>query len=332
MLNVAVIGLGVGKKHADIYNNNSRCKLAGIFDFDSKKINWAKKKYPGIRIYSNDSEIFNDENIDIVSIASYDNYHCKQILKGLEKNKHLMIEKPICLNKSELIQIFRAKANKENLKLSSNFVLRSSNLMKNLKNDIKSSSFGDLYYAEADYLWGRIKKLDGWRSKMDYYSVILGAAIHMIDAIMWIFESKPVSVYATENKIGSKKTKLKYGSFAIILLKFPNNLIVKITGNGPCVHPHFHEFKIFGSEKTFIHNHEESYFLSRSPNKIKKTTMKNQNSYNQEKNTIITSFIDSIINPNSDPIVKQNEIFDVMSVCFAAEKSIKIKKPVSVEY
>ena len=332
MLNVAVIGLGVGEKHADIYKNDSRCELVGVCDFDSTKLKHAKIKYPDVRIYNNDSEIFSDKKVDIVSIASHDNYHCIQILKALENNKHIMIEKPICLNKSELIQIYKAKADKENIKLSSNFVLRSSNVIKNLKNDIRLSNFGEIYYAEADYLWGRIKKLDGWRSNMDYYSIILGAAIHMIDAIMWIFESKPVSVYATENNIGSKKTKLKYGSFAIILLKFSNNLIVKITGNGPCVHPHFHEFKIFGSEKTFIHNNEESYFLSRSPNKIKKTTMKNQNSYNQEKNTIITSFIDSTINPNSDPIVKQNEIFDVMSVCFAAEKSIKIKKPVSVEY
>ena len=332
MLNVAVIGLGVGKKHADIYDNDSRCELVGIFDFDSKKINWAKKKYPGIRIYNNDGEIFNDENIDVVSIASYDNYHCKQILKALENNKHIIVEKPICINEAELMRITEKKAQKKRIKFSSNLILRSNKVMKTLKSDIKSSSFGDLYYAEADYLWGRIGKLDGWRSEMDYYSIILGAAIHMIDLVMWIFDSKPVSVYALENKIGSKNNKLKFGSFAVILLTFPNNLIVKITGNGPCVHPHFHEIKIFGTEKTFIHNHEESYYLGRGKNDFKKITMKNQNSYNSNKNSIITSFIDSIIDPNSKPIVKQNEIFDVMSVCFAAEKSIKTEKTVKIKY
>ena len=109
-------------------------------------------------------------------------------------------------------------------------------------------------------------------------------------------------------------------------------MIVKITGNGPCVHPHFHHLKMFGTEKTFFHNYNDSFYFNGKDNNFKKILLKNQNPYKEKKNKIITSFIDAIIKPNSDPIVKQDEIFDVMSVCFAAEQSIKIKKSVSVEY
>ena len=42
---------------------------------------------------------------------------------------------------------------------------------------------------------------------MDYYSIILGAAIHMIDLIIWMFGSKPISVFAMGNNLGSKGTK-----------------------------------------------------------------------------------------------------------------------------
>ena len=90
------------------------------------------------------------------------------------------------------------------------------------------------------------------------------AAIHMIDLIIWMLGSNPISVYALGNRIGSKNTSLKFNSFAVMLLKFPNDLIVKITGNGPCAHPHFHGVKIFGSKRTMIHNFSESYFFERS--------------------------------------------------------------------
>tara|TARA_Y100001980_G_C14546678_1_gene326894 strand:+ start:810 stop:1802 length:993 start_codon:yes stop_codon:yes gene_type:complete len=330
MLNVGIIGLGVGERHAEVYEADSRCNLAGAYDFDILKLNNLKTKFPNVKIYNSDLEIFDDEKIDLVSIASYDNYHAEQILNAIDKNKHVMVEKPICLSKKELDQIIEAKSKRKNLKLSSNLVLRSDHRMIDLKNDIKMSRLGDIYYLEADYFWGRINKLNGWRSKMDYYSIVLGAAVHMIDLIIWIFDSKPISVYALGNKIGSKSTKLKFNSFAVMLLKFSNDLIVKITGNGPCVHPHFHGITIFGSKKTIVQNFSESYSLKRSKSSINKEAIKNQNSHN--KNKVITNFIDSILDPNLVPIVNQKDIYDVMSICFAAEESIKKRQAVKILY
>lgn len=332
MINVGIIGLGVGERHANIYENDARCNLSGIYDFDNKKLEYFKSKFPDVKIYNNDLEIFNDEKIDLISIASYDNYHFKQIMNAINKNKHVMVEKPICLNKEELNKIIKAKSKKKNIKLSSNLVLRANQRMIDLKNDISSSRFGDMYYIEADYFWGRIGKLNGWRSKMDYYSIILGAAIHMIDLVIWMLDSKPISVYALGNKIGSKNTRLKFNSFAIMILKFSNDLIVKITGNGPCVHPHFHGIRIFGSKQTMIHNFSEAYFFDRSKSRINKNDLKTQNYKSINKDKIITNFIDSILNPELNPIVKQKDIYDVMSICFAAEKSIITKQMVKINY
>ena len=53
------------------------------------------------------------------------------------------------------------------------------------------------------------KKLYGWRSKIKDYSIILGAGIHMIDLIMWLTNSKPISVYATGNNNSTKGTRFK---------------------------------------------------------------------------------------------------------------------------
>ena len=46
-----------------------------------------------MKIYESDQEIIGDD-IDLISIASYDNYHHEQVINAI-KNKHVMVEKPM---------------------------------------------------------------------------------------------------------------------------------------------------------------------------------------------------------------------------------------------
>ena len=43
-------------------------------------------------------------------------------------------------------------------------------------------------------------ELLGWLSKTINYSLTLGAAIHMIDLVMWFLDSRPISVTTFGNK------------------------------------------------------------------------------------------------------------------------------------
>ena len=78
--NVGVIGLGVGERHIESYLKFG-CNIKKIFDFNSKKMKLIKKKFPSVEICQSENEIFKDPEINIVSIASYDNYHYEQILR-----------------------------------------------------------------------------------------------------------------------------------------------------------------------------------------------------------------------------------------------------------
>ena len=50
-----------------------------------------------------------------------------------------------------------------------------------------AGDLGRVYYMEADYNYGRIHKIvDGWRGAIDYYSVFLGGAVHMVDLLLWL--------------------------------------------------------------------------------------------------------------------------------------------------
>ena len=84
----------------------------------------------------------------------------------------LISEKPLCLFLDEAVQIADALRKRPDLKLSSNLILRCSPRFKELKARILDGELGEIYAIEADYNYGRIEKLtDGWRGKIDFYSV-----------------------------------------------------------------------------------------------------------------------------------------------------------------
>ena len=83
-LNVAVIGLGVGSRHADFYYESKHCNLKTLCDFDLKILNHVSKKYKNLALTNDTKDIFNDKSIDLVSIASYDNYHYEADLPHCE--------------------------------------------------------------------------------------------------------------------------------------------------------------------------------------------------------------------------------------------------------
>lgn len=124
-LNVAVIGLGVGAKHAKIFQSNKKVNLVSLCDFDKKKIDLYKKKFKGCKFTINADDIFKDPNIDVVSIASYDNFHSKHVLQAIKNNKHFFVEKPFCLNSVELNKICLNLKKKTKIIFSSNLLLRS---------------------------------------------------------------------------------------------------------------------------------------------------------------------------------------------------------------
>ncbi len=328
-IDIGIIGLGVGRWHLETYMKSNYVNNIYISDLNKN----TEKKFLKISKNIHQSsfkEMLKNKNIKIISLASYDNYHFKQVISCLNNNKNVFVEKPLCMFKHELKKIY-IKQKKTKLLLSSNLVLRTNPLFQNLKRKIKRDFFGKIFFIEGDYLWGRVEKFYGWRSRLKYYSKIYGAAVHMIDLITWILRQKPKYVYAEGNKIGTK-SEMKFNSFVILNLIFKNNLIVKITGNGPCVYPHFHGLKIFGSKKTFSHDNQATNIYSKK--KVKKFNLKS-NYYPAKSNRfkILESFIEGVIKKKSKYFLADtNSVYDVMDICFAAEKSMISKKRIKIDY
>mgnify|MGYP001008652272 FL=1 len=104
-IKAAIIGMGIGQKHFDAIENYKGAKVEIICEKDKKKISQLKKKHPNKVITDDQNKIFDNKEINLVSIASYDNFHFNQIIKAINNNKHIIVEKPMCMKFSELKKI-----------------------------------------------------------------------------------------------------------------------------------------------------------------------------------------------------------------------------------
>jgi predicted dehydrogenase len=171
-----------------------------------------------------------------------------------------------------------------------------------------------------------------WRSKTKDYSLTLGATIHILDLVCWMLGSMPISVITKTSKKITKGTKFKKFSFASYIFTFPNNVIVSLKADAVCAHPHFHEFKIFQKNQTFISNLNGQLEIKRAiGNHYKITTKKYEYPDKKNRKKLIHKFIDTILD-KTKPLMSQKSIFDVMTACFYADLSEKKGKELKIDY
>ena len=333
-LQIGIIGLGVGKHHFRAFNSHPQCEVTAVCDFSESALLQFSPGNRDLMRTGDADDILDNPAIDVVSVASFDNYHFEQVSKAIRNGKHVFAEKPLCLFPDEAIEIRRLLQENESVQLSANLNLRTCPRFINLQKEIRSGQMGDVYYLEADYLWGRKQKLtEGWRGQLAYYSIVLGAAVHMIDLLLWMTGMQPVEVQGVGNRIATAGTGFRFNDFAALLLKFDNNVVAKVTANGGTVHPHFHRLSVFGSRQTFIHDTQGASWIEKAATGFSTRPDNHPYPAPDEKDRLITSFVDTILEPTAPAsIVTADDVLATMSVCFAAEKSIECQNPVPVTY
>lgn len=155
----AVIGMGIGQKHLEAIEGYKNSYVKIICEKNEKKIHLLKKKFPKKIITKNENQIFSDKDINLISIASHDNFHFSQISKGIKSGKNLVIEKPMCLNLNQLKKISNLLKKNKRIQITSNLVLRVNSLFKHFKrNKVKKR-----FFILKQIIFGVVKKnfLDG---------------------------------------------------------------------------------------------------------------------------------------------------------------------------
>lgn len=324
--------MGVGEQHVQAYLRNPHCNVVAICDFSEEKLVLAEKQYPTVYLTKNAQDLVSDQNIDIISIASYDDAHADQVISALNAGKHVFVEKPICQTLKQISQIKQVwKSQKIPVKLGCNLILREAPLYKWLKDQIQQGLFGHIYAFDGEYLYGRLQKItDGWRNNMKDYSVMEGGGIHMIDLMLWLTGQRPKTVFTAGNRMCSEGTKFRYNDFATSIMQFDSGMIGRITANFGCVHRHQHVIRIYGTEATFFYDDAgPRLHKSREPDTIAQSIHLSPRP--ESKGDLIPAFVSAILTKKN--ITDETQmIFDGISICAASDHAIKTQKQELIEY
>jgi predicted dehydrogenase len=232
-LGAGIIGLGVGERHAAGFESHPDCRVVALCDVDPAKRAVARERWPDARIYDRAESLIADAGVHIVSIASYDDAHYRQLCHTIDAGKHAFVEKPICTTDEELADLRVRLARRPDLHVSSNLILRKAPRFADLKARVERGALGRLYFLEGDYDYGRLHKLDGtWRGATPGYSVVLGGAVHLVDLLLWLMAGRtPVEAMAMGNRISSAEARIPFApnDLVVALVRFDDGAVAKIS-------------------------------------------------------------------------------------------------------
>ena len=205
--------------------------------------------------------------------------------------------------------------------MTTNTILRTSKRFIEIRKKIKEGFFGEIYYIEIDYNYGRLKKItDGWRGKVKNYSVVLGGGVHLVDLLIWFLNAKPKKISAFSNNFCTKDSIKNLSDQVTALIQLSNQAIVKLSCNFGCIYPHFHRIMIYGTDGTFEQSFNNEFLIKKVGKNLKNYKPKEE--YKKtNKGALIKNFIDGIIY-GKNLIVPQKEMFDAMRFCFKINNNI----------
>ena len=327
----AVIGLGVGEQHIAGYARDPRVNVTALCDIDEGKRRLARKRYPQARVYDSAEELLDLPEIDMVSVASYDDCHYEQVVRALRNGKSVFVEKPLCQHPDQARHIREELIRHPEAKLSSNLILRKCPRFVRLREMVRNGELGRIFAIEASYEYGRLEKLtDGWRGDLDFYSVTAGGGVHLVDLVLWLLNERVTEVTAFGNRIASAGTKSQHEDYVAALLHFESGAVVKIASNFGCVRPHFHRLDVFGTKATFYNGRDcgELYTcrdMDAQPQRMDEAYP------GYSKGDLLSSFVKAVIE-GCEPEIGAEDALQAMSICFAIDLAISSPARVPVRY
>jgi polar amino acid transport system substrate-binding protein len=265
---------------------------------------------------SNESDIFDNKEINTVFIATRHDSHAAYVRQALQTGKHVFVEKPLCLTLDQLkdLRDVYLTVSKEGLcqpMLMVGFNRRFSPLTSFLKEKIGPGPMSMIYRINAGAIpadsWIQDLQIGGGR--------IVGEVCHFIDFMTFMCDSLPLRVYAT-----AIPDPAHLNDVSNISLEFANGSVGTISyfANGSkSLEKEYVEIYRAGVTGILRDFKEVEIFSSGKPQRKKL--------FNQDKGQkcMVERFL-SAIKQGSKPLITPEELFAVAQTTFETLESLRL--------
>lgn len=299
----AIIGCGrISHKHIEaLINNNKEAVLVSVCDIIEDKAIELKKQYEDVlkesdvKVYTDYIKMLENEEIDVVAISTESGYHAKHAMDCLNKDKHVLIEKPMALSVEDADRII-ALGKEKNKKVCISHQNRFNPPIQKLRRAMEEGRFGKIINGTASILWTRddnYYKQAPWRgTKALDGGTLMNQCIHNIDLLQWMMGSEVERIHAERD---TYLRNIEMEDFGAILIRFKNGSIGMVEGSA-CVYPKNLEetLSIFGEKGTVV-------IGGLAVNEIKTWQFEDERDYDKEDES---SEVDSVYGKGHTPLYK----------------------------
>jgi predicted dehydrogenase len=234
---MAIIGYGgmAGYHHEHISKDFPQLEIAGIYDIREEAVKKAQEK--GLKTYASAEQLYADKEIELVLVATPNDFHKPYAIACLGAGKNVICEKPVTLNSAELEEIIAAARASgkfftvhQNRRWDRDFLIAKKIFSDGLLNDP---------YVIESRVQGSRQSLHGWRGwKQNGGGMVLDWGIHLIDQMLNFFPQRLIEVHAILHKVFAPEVDDNFNAS----FRFENGLhyIVNIAMNSFIVQPRWH--------------------------------------------------------------------------------------------
>ncbi len=192
MIRVALIGVGkMGLSHFAIMSAHPEVDVVAVCD-NAAYLTSTISKQLGVNTYKNHSKMFKECEIDAVIISTPNSTHYSLAKLALEQGIHVFLEKPLCLDPNEGLELARI-AKEKGLVNQVGYHNRFIGTFQETRRLVKAGAIGEVYHVEGK-AFGQVvikpKTGSTWRSKKSEGGGCLhDYACHVLDLMNYITET-----------------------------------------------------------------------------------------------------------------------------------------------
>jgi predicted dehydrogenase len=337
--NVAVIGYGwAATAHIAAINATNQAQVTAVWSSrnpDSAELS-ARHGSP-IRVFTDLEEMLRDPSIQVVDITSYPNQHAAQFIAAAKAGKHIIVEKPLAIEWSDILAMKRA-AKESGVKVCVCFECRYSSQFLATKAVLDQGLVGTIHYGEIDYYHG-IGPWYGqyrWNTKLELGgSALLTAGCHALDALLLCMgaDVEEVTSYATQSAHPVFQA-YEYRTSSTSILKFANGTVGKSAAVVDCFQPYYFHAHLVGSEGSILDNKFHSQKLGglnkHAWSQLSMKMLDSGDVSDHPYQTQFQAFFDAVDAGSQMPLTSFSDAFRTHQVIAAADRSAAEGRPVKI--
>jgi predicted dehydrogenase len=225
MIKVGVIGYGFAGRglHSYLVQRTHGLQLAAVVSPSLEKREQASQQYR-VKTYAALEELLNDDDIQLVVLATPHHLHAQQAILTLNAGKHCIVDKVMCMNANEAqAMIDCAQHNQVLLSVFQN--RRWDWDFLTVQKALQTGLIGQPFRFESRVSRYRAPR-QSWRAdKKAMGGILYDWGSHLIDQALQLIPSAPLQVYC---HISNRHWATDIGTHCQLLLKFANDVMFEI--------------------------------------------------------------------------------------------------------